>query len=142
MFHKLGVSTILVTVLFATSPDLLGQVPGPAAGAPTSSGRAAAIKNALARERGDITAMEASSIAGGGVFVGYSSGMVVNCRGDGTCREYSGLPTGPVSGEVRDISISRNGDQQIVWVAHPHGVLFRCENYRCVEIVAALEQQE
>ena len=95
-----------------------------ATGAPT---REALLKAAVARDRGEITAMEPSSREGGGVIIGHSSGAVLNCYGDDHCREFFGTP----NTVVEHIAVSRRGASEIVWVSYPQGALYRCSGNQC-----------
>jgi hypothetical protein len=63
---------LVFPILAVISANTLAQG-SPAAAAPASkSSRDAVIRSALARDNGDITAMEAAQRDGGGVFIGYS----------------------------------------------------------------------
>lgn len=104
--------------------------------------RNAAIRSALAQERGEITVLEASPGNSGGVYVGFSSGALLNCDGDQACRGFTGVPDGAVDMEVSAIVVSRRGEREIVWVSYPHGVLYRCADYHCEETGWADEQDE
>ena len=92
-----------------------------------ASSRATLLKKAVAQDRGDITAMEPSASDEGGVIVGYSSGVVLHCYRDQTCREFDGTPGVP----VEHIAVSRTGGLAVSWVAYRHGVLYRCADYEC-----------
>ena len=85
------------------------------------------IKSALARDRGDITTMEPSPRDGGGVYVGYSTGTLLHCQDDSSCIELKGTP----NVEVRNLAISRRGNQDIIWIAYPLGGFYRCEDHQC-----------
>lgn len=89
--------------------------------------RDALIKSALARDRGEITAMEATGREGQGVVIGYGTGTVLNCYGDSHCTEFSGTPNVAVS----RIAVSHDGDGEIYWVAYPHGIIYRCSGRQC-----------
>jgi hypothetical protein len=108
----------------------------------SKSSRDALIRSALARDHGEITAMEASPREGGGVFIGYSSGAVVNCQGKKFCRAFDGTPSSAVTGAVQGLSVSRSGSAEIVWVAYPHGVIYRCLDYVCREFDASTGRVE
>ena len=121
------------SILAAIGANAFAQEP-PSASAPASkSSRDALIRSALARDHGEITAMEASLSDGGGVFLGYSSGAVVNCRSNAGCRAFDGTPSSAVTGAVLNISVSRDGGTDIAWVAYPHGVVYRCVDTLCRE---------
>ena len=92
-----------------------------------TSNRDALLKAAVARDRGEITAMEPSSQASGGVIIGYSSGAVLNCYGDHSCREFGGTP----SAAVERIAVTRQAQSEVVWVSYPHGSLYRCMRKEC-----------
>jgi hypothetical protein len=73
--------------------------------------------------------MEAGS--GGSVVIGYTSGALVRCSGDANCREFEGTPDGAVTSAVTDIAVATRDGQEIIWVAYPHGVYYRCVDYAC-----------
>ena len=77
--------------------------------------------------------MEPSSVDGRGVILGYSSGSVVNCYGENSCQLMDGTPSSAVVGEVSDIAVSRRAGRDVIWVAYPHGVLYRCADGFCRE---------
>jgi len=88
--------------------------------------REALLKAAVARDRGDITAMESSS-TGQGVIIGHSSGALLNCYGEDSCREFFGTPNAAVT----HIAVSRQGSSEVIWVAYPQGALYRCSSNQC-----------
>jgi hypothetical protein len=131
---------VLLSLLAVISANTVAQEP-PAAAAPAAkSSRDAVIRSALARDQGEITAMESAPRDGGGVFIGYSSGAVVHCHGKQSCRAYDGTPSSAVTGAVQRLSVSSNGGAEVVWVAYPHGVVYRCVDYLCREIDASAGQ--
>lgn len=87
--------------------------------------REALLKAAVARDRGEITAMEPSS--GEGVIIGHSSGAVLNCYGDHSCKEFFGTP----NAAVEHIAVSRQGTSEVVWVSYPQGALYQCISNHC-----------
>ena len=93
------------------------------------------IKRALAGDRGEIAVMEPSSIDGKGVIIGYSSGAVVQCYADNNCRAFDGTPASTLVGGVTAIAVSRRGNGEEVWVAYQHGILYRCADYFCREVL-------
>ena len=95
-----------------------------AAEAPT---REALLKAAVARDRGDVTAMESASRTGQGVIIGHSSGAVLNCYGEDSCREFFGTPNAAVT----HIAVSRQGSSEVIWVSYPQGALYRCIGNQC-----------
>lgn len=122
-------------LVFALVPVAYAQTPG---GAPTAAqklDRDALIKRALAGDRGEITVMEPSSIDGKGVIIGYSSGAVVQCYADNNCRAFDGTPASTLVGGVTAIAVSRRGNGEEVWVAYQHGILYRCADYFCREVL-------
>ena len=120
---------LLVFVLScAVSSFALGQ--GDTSPNPDKSSRDEVIRSTLVRQKGDITAMEATS-RGGGVIIGYASGALVSCSGEENCREFEGTPGGAVNSPVTDIAVAARDGQDIIWVAYPHGVFYRCVNYTC-----------
>lgn len=92
-----------------------------------TSNREALLKAAVARDRGEITAMEPSSQASGGVIIGYSSGAVLNCYGDHSCTEFGGTP----SAAVERIAVTKQAQSEVIWVSYPHGGLYRCMRKEC-----------
>ena len=81
----------------------------------------------VARDRGEITAIEPLSKEGGGVIIGYSSGALLNCYGDQSCQEFAGTP----NTAVEHIAISNRGASEIIWVTYRQGALYQCANYHC-----------
>ena len=55
-------------------------------------------------------------------------------------RAYDGTPSSAVTGAVHGLSVSRSGGAEVVWVAYPHGVGYRCIDYSCREIDASAGQ--
>ena len=103
---------------------------------PTSTeSRKAFIKDALdqGRGHGEITAMEPSARAEGGVIIGYASGTLLNCYGNESCRAFTQTPSTPVSTPVMEIAVTRRGSSEIVWATYPHGVIYQCVNFVCSE---------
>lgn len=126
---------LLFSIIVAVSASAFAQDTPSANTSASKDARDAVIKGALARDRGEITAMEALNGDGKGVLLGYSSGAVVNCHGDGKCRAFDGTPRSAITGAVSGISVSSRGGQEIVWVAYPHGIIYRCADYVCREIM-------
>jgi hypothetical protein len=126
---------ILMLFVLALTATAVARAQGVAAARPEASpekgDRSALIKSALASDRGEITVMEPSAIDGKGVIIGYSSGAVVNCYAEGECRAFDATPDGALVGGVRAIAVSRRDKREIVWVAYPHGILYRCADYFC-----------
>ena len=112
-----------VLILLFISAAGLAQAQQPA----SESARTEIIKSALARDRGEISVMEPSTRDGGGVYVGYSTGTLLHCRGDATCTEFKGTP----NVAVRDIAVSHRGDRDILWIAYPLGGFYQCLSYQC-----------
>ena len=96
-----------------------------------SPNREALLKAAVNRDRGEITAMEPSSVEGQGVFLGYSSGTVLNCYAENTCKEYHGTP----NASVGNIAISRRGKSEVLWVSYPQGALYQCTAGACKRFI-------
>jgi hypothetical protein len=126
---------LLFSIIVAASASTLAQDTPPANTSASKDARDAVIKGALARDRGGITAMEALNGDGKGVILGYSSGAVVNCHGEGNCRVFDGTPRSAITGAVSGISVSTHGGKEIVWVGYPHGIIYRCADYVCREIM-------
>jgi hypothetical protein len=93
--------------------------------------RDALLKAAVARDRGEITALEPLSGDGGGVAVGYSSGSVLNCFGGQSCREFGGTP----NTAVQTIAVSKRGGAEIIWVSYQYGALYQCLESRCTKFL-------
>jgi hypothetical protein len=85
------------------------------------------LKDAVAKSRGEITAMEPLLTQGRGVIIGYSSGAVLNCSGDRDCVEFGGTPSSP----VEHIAISKRASQDVAWVAYGQGALYQCTRNQC-----------
>ena len=130
----------LLPILALVSANIVAQPPPEATAPAAKSSRDAAIRSALARDQGGITAMESALRDGGGVFIGYSSGAVVHCHGKESCRAYDGTPSSSLTGAVQGLSVSRSGNAEVVWVAYPNGVVYRCIDYSCREIDASAGQ--
>ncbi len=93
--------------------------------------RDALLKAAVARDRGEITALEPLSGDGAGIAVGYSSGAVLNCFSDQSCREFGGTP----NTAVQAIAVSRRGNAEILWVSYSQGALYQCRQARCTKFL-------
>jgi hypothetical protein len=89
--------------------------------------RKALLKSAIARERGEISAMESSSEGGQGVIIGYSSGAVLNCYNNHSCKEFGGTP----NAAVEHIAVTKRGKSEIIWVSYPQGSLYHCISNSC-----------
>jgi hypothetical protein len=112
----------LNTALLVALP-FLSAAPVPADAAPqTAEDRKARIRELVAQEQGEITALEPSRTGDGSVLVGYSSGAVLRCDDEGRCTEYAGTPNIPVEG----IAASPLAGSEVVWVAYGQGALYRC----------------
>ena len=94
---------------------------------PESSGREALLQKMVTQERGEITAMEASTKEDGSVILGYTSGFVSICNGNQPCTEFAGTPNVP----VLQIIASSNGASEIIWVSYRQGAIYRCINAQC-----------
>ena len=94
---------------------------------PESSSRKALLQKMVTQERGEITAMEASTKEDGSVILGYTSGFVSICNGNQPCTEFAGTPNVP----VLQIIASRNGASEIIWVSYRQGAIYRCINAQC-----------
>ena len=68
---------------------------------------------------------------GSGVAVGYSSGSVLNCFGEQSCREYMGTP----NTAVQAIAVSKRGGEEIIWVSYQYGALYQCLESRCIKFL-------
>jgi hypothetical protein len=92
-----------------------------------ASNRKALLKAAVARDRGEISAMEPSSEEGQGVIIGYSSGTVLNCYSNHSCKEFSGTP----NTAVEHIAVSKREKSEVIWVSYPQGALYQCISNSC-----------
>lgn len=99
--------------------------------------REALLRAAVSRDRGEITAMEPLPREGQGVIVGYSSGAVLNCHGESSCREFGGTPNAAVG----HLAVSKDGASEVIWVAYPHGALYRCSLSRCDKFLWDVSRQ-
>lgn len=124
--------TAFLPVFFA-SAAVIAQAPPAPDSVPGKASRDALIRSELARDKGEITALEPSGLDGNGVYLGYSSGALVHCYGDDSCRDFAGTPGGAVTGAVSGIAVSSGAGKDIVWVAYPHGIIYRCSNHTCRE---------
>lgn len=97
----------------------------------SSSNRKALLKDLVAQGRGEVTAIEPSSKEDGSVIVGYSTGVVLNCKSDQECRDFSGTPN--VS--VEHIAVSKRGASEIVWVTYRQGALYQCVDNACIKFI-------
>tara|TARA_R110001599_G_scaffold353883_1_gene602232 strand:- start:14083 stop:14481 length:399 start_codon:yes stop_codon:yes gene_type:complete len=124
---------LLFSILAVVSANTFSQDSPASPAAVSKSNRDAIILSALARDHGEITAMEAAQLDGGGIFIGYSSGAVAHCRDEGGCKTLDGTPSSAIAGAALNISISRSDNVEVAWVAYPHGVLYRCAGDLCSE---------
>jgi hypothetical protein len=121
---------ILLPITLIISSNLaLAQNTSATTAKPTSD-RDAIIKQLVAQDRGDITAMEPSSTHSGGVIVGYSSGAVIRCKADLTCNEFTGTP----NVAVEQLAVSRRGASEIVWVSYRQGAMYQCMDGSCQKV--------
>ena len=98
--------------------------------APAPADRDAIIRQLVAQDRGDITAIEPSSTQSGEVIVGYSSGAVISCKADQTCSEFTGTP----NVAVEQLAVSRQIASEIVWVSYRQGALYQCTDGSCQKV--------
>lgn len=117
---------VLWSIIFAFSAAAMAQdFKGTSNQNPSS--RESLLKQMVAQDHGEITAIEPLSKEGGGVIIGYSSGAVLNCYGDQSCQEFAGTP----SAAVEHIAVSNRGASEIIWVTYRQGALYQCVNFRC-----------
>jgi hypothetical protein len=121
---------LLSFIVFFFSPAALAQGQGEVE-APEASSREALLKAAVARDRGEISAMEPSSSPEKGVFIGYTSGAVLNCYGNDSCEEFSGTP----NTAVEHIAVSKRAQSEVIWVSYRHGALYQCINGGCRKFI-------
>lgn len=117
-------------VIITAMTNVSAQDPGNASSAEASS-RKSLLKNMVAQDRGEITAIEPSSKEGGGVFIGYQSGTVMNCHADQSCREFGGTPAAP----VERLAVSLRAGGEIVWVTFRQGALYQCTGGQCKKFI-------
>ena len=103
---------------------------------PTS--REALLRQLVAQDHGEVTAIEPSSKEDGSVVIGYASGAVLICDGNQSCRKFGGTP----SVSVEHIAASRNGVSEVIWVTYRQGALYQCANYQCGKFIWHDEQQK
>ena len=101
-----------------------------------ASDREAFLKAAIARDRGDISALEPSSGEAQGVIVGYSSGAVLHCYGTQSCMEFGGTP----HASVENIAVSGQAGAEVIWVSYPQGSLYKCSGATCRKFIWDGEQ--
>lgn len=99
---------------------------------PETSNRKARLQEMVKQDRGDITAMEASSKEDGSVLLGYTSGAVSICNMNQPCIEFTGTP----GVSVQQIVASRDGASEVIWVSYRQGAIYRCTNNRCSKSVS------
>jgi len=116
--------------VLAASASTLAQDQGGATNS-NAADRKALLKAAVARDRGEITALEPLTGTAQGVVVGYSSGAVMNCYGENICKEYGGTP----NIAVEHIGVSTRGALNVVWVSYPRGVLYQCIKTLCKRFI-------
>lgn len=102
---------------------------GPSPTAP--SDRKTLLRDLVAQDRGEITAIEPSSKEDGGVIIGYSSGAVLSCNSDQDCRELGGTP----GVSVEQIAVSKRGQSEIIWVTYRQGTLYQCVENACRKLI-------
>jgi hypothetical protein len=124
-------------IFFAFTVAALAQDPSGAATTEPNS-RKALIRELVAQEHGEVTAIEPSSKEDGSVVIGYASGAVLICDDNLSCRKFAGTP----SVSVEHIAVSRNGASEIIWVTYRQGALYQCVNNECGKFVWHDKQQE
>jgi hypothetical protein len=127
----------LFFIVFAFTVSALAQDPSGAA-TTDSNGRKALIRELVAQDHGEITALEPSSKEYGSVVIGYASGAVLICHDNQSCRKFGGTP----SVSVEHIAVSRNGVSEIIWVSYRQGALYQCANNQCGKFMWHDKQQE
>lgn len=127
--HLVGtrLTTYIAVALFSVQ---LAQAQG-SSPATNTTDRDALLRAAVARERGEITAMEPHQINGRGIVIGYSSGAVLRCYGENICEELTGTPNVAVS----HIAVSKGDSGVVVWVSYPGGALYRCVRNACARFI-------
>ena len=124
------IRSVLSIILIALCAVTFAQDQGESSPNP-SSNRKTLLRDLVAQDRGEITAIEPSSKDDGGVIIGYSSGVVLNCKSDQDCREFDGTP----SVSVEHIAVSKRGAYEIVWVTYRQGALYQCEDNSCIKFL-------
>ena len=121
---------IFLSVVLITLSHLVLAQKAAESSATAPSDRDAIIRQLVAQDRGDITAIEPSSTQSGAVIVGYSSGAVIICKADQTCDEFTGTP----NVAVEQLAVSRQGASEIVWVSYRQGALYQCTDGSCQKV--------
>jgi hypothetical protein len=116
----------LSLIVFAFTVSALAQDPS---GADTTEpdSRKTLLRELVAQDRGEVTAIEPSSKEDGSVVIGYASGAVLVCDDNQSCRKLGGTP----SVSVEHIAVSKNGASEIIWVTYRQGALYQCANSQC-----------
>ena len=96
----------------------------------TSSEREAMLRDLVAQNSGEITAIEPSSKQDGGVIVGFSSGAVFSCSRSKDCHKFGNTP----SVSVENLAVSKQGTTEVVWVTYRQGALYQCTERRCQKV--------
>lgn len=118
---------VLSFVLVVALPVITASAWGQTSSAGEAPDREALLSKFVAQNRGDVTAIEASTRQGGGVVIGYASGAVLRCTSQKTCQELAGTPNVP----VEQIAVSRGGTSEVIWVAYRQGALYHCAEDLC-----------
>jgi hypothetical protein len=130
-------ATALSFFIFAFTVSALAQDPSGVAATDNNS-RKTLIRELVAQDHGEITAIEPSSKEDGSVVIGYASGAVLICDDSQSCRRFGGTPN--VS--VEHIAVSRNGASEIIWVTYRQGALYQCANNQCGKFMWTDKPQE
>ena len=127
----------LSSIFIAFTVAALAQDPS-AAATTEPENRKTLIRELVAQDRGEVTAIEPSSKEDGSVVIGYSSGAVLICNGNQSCRKFGGTP----SVSVEHIAVSRDGASEIIWVTYRQGALYQCANNQCGKFMWTDKPQE
>lgn len=94
-----------------------------------SQRRKALLKEFVVQDRGEVTVIEPTSKADGGVVIGYSSGTVLICYDNQNCKEFGSTPNAP----VEQIAVSKSGESEVIWVTYRQGAVYRCATDLCTK---------
>lgn len=121
---------VLSIIVFFVCAVALAQDQGEASPTPPAD-RKALLKDLVARDRGEITAIEPSSKNDGSVIIGYSSGAILICKSAQVCKEFDDTPSVP----VEHIAVSKRGADETIWVTYRQGALYQCQDNSCIKFL-------
>ena len=124
-------------IVFAFTASALAQDQSGAATTEPNS-RKALLRELVAQDHGEVTAIEPSSKEDGSVVIGYASGAVLICDDNESCKKFGGTP----SVSVEHIAVSKKGASEIIWVTYRQRALYQCANNQCRKFMWHDKQQE